>query len=83
MKLEERVMKVMKENMERPEKLVSVNDDLRKTLNLDSIGIMMVVSGLEIEFDIVIHQGDFAEISTVSDIATYLKEKYSLEDDHE
>lgn len=72
MNFENRVIKVVKENIE---KKCSVNADTRlvEELGVDSFSKMMIIAGLEDEFSVEIDVDDFSTIATVNDIMVRLK----------
>lgn len=72
MTLEDRVIKTLKENLERcPE--IKPESRLDEDLVLDSLDRMMILSGLEDEFSISIADEDFADVVTVNDIIVKLQ----------
>jgi acyl carrier protein len=76
MTLEQRVIKTLKDNLEKsPE--ISLESRLLEDLLVDSLDRMMLLSGLEDEFSITIAEEDFAEVATVSDIVRKLKARLS------
>jgi acyl carrier protein len=79
MTLEQRVIKTLKDNLEKsPE--INLESRLLEDLLVDSLDRMMLLSGLEDEFSITIAEEDFAEVATVSDIVRKLQDK-GLSDD--
>lgn len=72
MKLEDRVIKTLKENLEKsPE--VSLDSRLIEDLLVDSLDRIMIISALEDEFSLTISDEDFADVVTVNDIVAKLK----------
>jgi acyl carrier protein len=55
---------------------VFAETDLRKDLNVDSFGTLMIINGLEDKFGINIDETDFRKINTVADIAGLIESKY-------
>ena len=77
-KLEERILEVLKQNMEETDIPVETVSDLREELQLDSLGLLMIIHGLEQEFAISIDQSDFSGIHTVKDLSDYLQKNYGV-----
>jgi acyl carrier protein len=76
MTLEQRVIKTLKDNLEKsPE--INLESRLLEDLLVDSLDRMMLLSGLEDEFSITIAEEDFAEVVTVSDIVRKLEARLS------
>ncbi|MBI4706741.1 MAG: acyl carrier protein [Candidatus Omnitrophica bacterium] len=67
MNLEERVLAIVKENLE-VEAEVSLETDLRKDLEIDSLGLILITTGIEDEFSITIKNTELSDINTVADI---------------
>ncbi len=74
MSLEERVKKIIEENLEEKAE-ITLETDLRDGLNLDSFAMVLIVNALEEEFGITIDDQSFREIHTVSDIVQALKQR--------
>lgn len=76
MKLEDRVITTLKDNLDkRPE--IKLESRLLEDLRVDSLDKMMILSALEDEFSITIDEEDFADVVTVHDIAAKLKARCS------
>jgi len=52
---------------------ITLETNLRDDLEFDSFDIIMLINELEVEFNINIVEGNFADIQTVSDIVNQLK----------
>lgn len=79
MELNERVMALIRENIENKHP-VTEQSDLVKDLGIDSFGTLMITNALEDEFKITIDEVDFQTIRTVADIIATLKKKYLAPD---
>lgn len=77
MKLEEKVIEIIKENIEW-EGEININHNLVKDLDIDSFSMLMIVNTLEEDFSIQIEDEDLKGLNTVSDIVERLKEKLSV-----
>jgi acyl carrier protein len=75
MKIEERVLSIIRDNTEKSPG-VTLASDLRKELGLDSFGTLMVINGIEEGFGVSVDQADFCRVNTVADIVTLLRSKY-------
>ncbi len=73
MTLEERVIKIIEENLEKKAEF-NANTDLRNELGLDSFAMVMLVNALEDEFGISIEDQHYREIKNVKDIVKSLRE---------
>ncbi len=74
MDISERVIKVVEKNIESNYKKyeVTLESNLVNDLDVDSFSKMMIISGLEDEFEIEINIDDFSDIWTVADIVDRL-----------
>ncbi len=79
MTIEERVISVIKENSENIEE-IPVAADLQEDIGIDSFGTLMIINGIEDEFEISINEEDAKAIRSVSDIVTILKQQYRIEE---
>lgn len=77
MKLEEKVIEIVKENIEW-EGEININHNLVKDLDIDSFSMLMIVNTLEEDFSIQIEDEDLKGLNTVSDIVERFKEKLSV-----
>ena len=77
MTLEERIIKVIRENSEEKGEF-SPAADLRNDLGIDSFGRIMIVNGIEDEFAVTIDENDLPAIRTVADIAAILRNRYGI-----
>ncbi|WP_291634768.1 acyl carrier protein [Clostridium sp.] len=75
MTLEERVIKVVKINLEN-EFEVSLESNLTQYLEVDSFSKLMILCGLEEEFSLNIDELEFEDIKLVSDIVDKMRKKY-------
>lgn len=78
MNLEERVISIIKENIEKENNFVpdiSLETDIRKDMDIDSLGLILIINGIEDEFSITIKNTEINDINTVADIVKKLKEK--------
>lgn len=73
MTLEERVIKIIEENLEKKAK-VEIGTDLRNGLGLDSFAMVIIVNALEDEFGISIEDQHYKGINNVADIVKALKQ---------
>ena len=80
MKLEEKVIAVIRENSERLQ-IIPPDADLQDDLGIDSFGTIMIVNGIEDAFSITIDETDLKKIRTVSDIVRILRENYGIKED--
>jgi acyl carrier protein len=78
MKIEERVIEVILANSEEIEE-ITVDSHLEEDLGIDSFGTLMIVNGLEDEFEIVIEERHVKEIRTVREIVEVLRRSYGIE----
>ncbi len=75
MKIEEKVISIVRENTEEKEP-ISLGTDLRRELRLDSFGTLMLINALEEGFAIAVEESDFGRVNTVGDIVSLLRGKY-------
>jgi acyl carrier protein len=75
MKIEERVLSIVRDNTEES-RHVTLSSDLRKELGLDSFGTLMVINAIEDGFAVTVDQADFCRVNTVADIVALLRSKY-------
>ncbi len=79
MNLEERVISIVKENIEEDETClvaeISLETNLRKDMEIDSLGLILLINGIEDEFSITMKNTEINDINTVADIVKKLKEK--------
>ncbi len=78
MQLEERVINVILNNSEDIDKIF-IESDLREDLGIDSFGTIMIVNGIEEEFNITINDDYIEKINSVKDIAVMLQTQYGIE----
>ncbi|HAN09674.1 MAG TPA: acyl carrier protein [Clostridiales bacterium] len=74
MSIEQRIVKVVEKNIESnfTKYNVTLESMLIDDLNVDSFSKMMIIAGLEDEFNIEINIDEFSDISTVHDIVNKL-----------
>ena len=77
MKLEDRIIAIIKEDSEESEE-ISETADLESDLGIDSFGILMIINGIEDAYNITIEEDTFEGIRTVRDIARALRAKYEI-----
>lgn len=76
MKIEDRIIAALKENLEkRPE--IKLESRLLEDLMVDSLERIMILAALEDEFSLTIAEDDFADVVTVNDIAVKIKARCS------
>ncbi len=75
MKIEDKVISIVRDNTEEKEP-ISLGTDLRRELRLDSFGTLMLINALEEAFGIAVEEGDFGRVNTVGDIVGLLRGKY-------
>jgi acyl carrier protein len=73
--LEDRVIKIIEENLEKKAK-VTLNTDLRNDLCLDSFAMVIIVNALEDELGITIQEKEFSGVNTITDIVDRLRQYY-------
>jgi acyl carrier protein len=77
MELEERVISVIRKNLENNKDAVITSDtELIRDLGIDSFATMMIILGLADEFSIVVDELDLSRLKTVHDVVENLKERY-------
>lgn len=72
MPLEERVIKIIEENLEEKAEF-NANTDLRNELGLDSFAMVIIVNALEDEFGISIEDQHYRGITNAADIVKALE----------
>ncbi|MCK4260318.1 MAG: hypothetical protein KAX49_15180 [Halanaerobiales bacterium] len=75
MKLEDRVIATLKNNLEISSE-IKLESHLVEDLMIDSFDKLMIIAALEDEFSITVDEEDFKDIVIVNDIVVKLKEKY-------
>ena len=79
MSIEERVISVIRENLEQGrEAAITLESELAKDLNVDSLDALTILFGLEKEFAISLGDSSFAGYKTVRDVVVGLEKKYPL-----
>jgi acyl carrier protein len=77
MTLEEKIAAIVRENSE-VKADVGPGTDLRKDLDIDSFGTIMIVNAIEDQLNITIDETDLRAITTVADITELLVRKYHV-----
>lgn len=72
MNLEERIISTMQGVLEKRSE-ITLESRLLEDLKVDSLDLLMILSGLEDEFSITIAEDDFLDVVTVNDIAIKLR----------
>jgi acyl carrier protein len=75
MELVDKIARIVRENSE-IKMVVGPETDLKRDLDIDSFGTIMIMNAIEDEFGITADEADFAQVSTVSDMARLLENKY-------
>ncbi|MEN8907711.1 MAG: acyl carrier protein [Clostridiales bacterium] len=79
MNIEERIINVIKSNIERNVK-IDINTRLIEDLNIDSFDKIMIISGLEEEFLIEIDVDDFSNYKNVAQIVDKFEKEFGGEE---
>jgi acyl carrier protein len=72
-----KVMDLVRSNIEK-KYAVTLQSDLRKDLEVDSFGTIMIVNAIEDEFGITVEEADIKTMEKVSDIVELLEKKYNV-----
>ncbi len=80
MSIEDTVLRIVNQNSE-VNSVITLQTDLRKDLNVDSFGTVMIINAIEDEFKMTVDERDFNEVVTVSDIIGLLETKYGKKGD--
>lgn len=72
MNLEERIISTIQGVLEKRSE-ITLESRLLEDLKVDSLDLLMILSGLEDEFSITIAEDDFLDVVTVNDIALKLR----------
>jgi acyl carrier protein len=75
MKLEDRVIAIIRANIEAARE-VTLASDLRKELHLDSFGTLMVLNAIEDTFGLSVNEAHFNQVHTVQDVVALLRTQY-------
>ena len=75
MSLEERVLMTVFKNLEKNLE-ITLESRLLEDLGMDSLNKLMIIAGLEDEFEITINESDFKQLRTVGEIVSALRERY-------
>ena len=73
--IETKVLQVIRSNIDRKDVDISLNTSLTKDLNVDSFDKIMIIAGLEEEFNINIDVEDFTNFDKIEQIVDRLKEE--------
>ncbi len=78
MNIEERVISVIRENLEKGrETAITLDSELVKDLEIDSVNALTILFGLEKEFSISLQESALAGCKSVRDVIAALEQKYS------
>lgn len=77
MSIEERVLAIIRANVE-PQSDLTLTSDLRRELHLDSFGTLMIINAIEDAFGMTFEEADFARVNTPAEVAALLRSKYHL-----
>ncbi|SPF53623.1 acyl carrier protein [Candidatus Desulfosporosinus infrequens] len=72
LKTEDRVMFTIRHFLQRGSK-ITLESRLIEDLRLDSLDLLMILSDLEDEFNIIIAEDDFSDVVIVNDIVTKMR----------
>jgi acyl carrier protein len=76
MTIEERVISVIRENLENKQvAVITPHSELAKDLEIDSLNAMTILFGLEKEFSISLQESTFAACKTVQDVIAGLEKR--------
>ncbi|MHB8074103.1 acyl carrier protein [Desulfosporosinus fructosivorans] len=78
MNLEERIISTIYGVLEKSSD-ITPESRLREDLKVDSLDLLMILSGLEDEFAITVAEDDFLDVVTVNDIAVKLRARGVLD----
>lgn len=79
MTIEEKIIRIIKENSEQNFN-ITLHTDLQEDMGIDSFGTIMIINGIEDEFDIEIADEDARSIRTVAEITTLLQKRYDIKE---
>ena len=71
----EKVRKILSDQLEIDEDIITMDSDLVEDLKADSLAIVELIMDLEQEFNIEIPDEELPKVQTVSDIVGYLEKK--------
>ncbi|HUI92459.1 MAG TPA: acyl carrier protein [Chitinivibrionales bacterium] len=77
MDIEVKVLDLVRSNIEK-KGAVTLQSDLRKDLEVDSFGTIMIVNAVEDAFGITVEETDIKSMEKVSDIVELLSKKYHV-----
>jgi len=69
----EKIRKILADQLEIEEKMITLESNLVDELNADSLDIVELIMDLEQEFDISIPDEDLPKVATVQDIVSYIE----------
>jgi acyl carrier protein len=78
MQLDDKILAIIRHNTTAKND-VTLASDLRRELQLDSFGTLMIINALEDDFGIAIEEADFSRVITVADIVALLQSKYQCQ----
>ncbi|VFP81516.1 acyl carrier protein [Buchnera aphidicola] len=71
----ERIKKIIKKQFQTKEKNISLNNELKKDFNMDSLDFIELIMLLEEEFKIELFDIEIEKIKTIKDIKKYIIKK--------
>ncbi len=71
--LAKKVIRIIAETAEVPEKKIKLNSNIMNDLELESLDVVDLVTAFEEEFGVEIEDNDVKKFQTVADIVDYLK----------
>ena len=77
MGIDAKVLDLVRSNIERKYE-VTLQSDLRKDLEVDSFGTIMIVNAVEDAFGITVEDADIKSMEKISDIVELLSKKYHV-----
>lgn len=76
MSLEEKIIRIINENIEDNDVNITLQSNIQNDLGLDSLSVIMVLNALEEEFDILLEVERFVGIETVGEMIEHVKEEH-------
>lgn len=76
MTIEERVIRVIHQNLERKDVEVTLATRVKADLALDSLSVLMILNALEEEFSVTLDEADFVGIETVGAMIDYVRAQH-------
>ncbi len=75
MQFSDRILSIIKEDVEKANN-ISLDTNIRKDLEIDSLDFLIVINSIEDEFSINIDEKDFSEIETIGEMILKLEEQF-------